>query len=101
MNRAIAVLLPVLLLAGCTAPDAEDAYLSTVRENIPGLEEVADADLTELAQNVCDTFDDRGFAEGMPLLVEQVTQAGFTAEDAGVIAGSAVGAYCPEYSEEF
>lgn len=98
MKRAIVVLLPVLLLAGCSAPSADDAYLSTVRESIPAFEDAPDDELIELGKGICDLFDDYGFDAGFD---EFVSESGESSDSAGAVAGAAVGAYCPEYADEF
>jgi hypothetical protein len=101
MRRAIAVLLPVLLLTGCapTTPDA--AYLASVRESIPALQGVADDELTSLGHSVCDLFDAKSFDAGMVSVIVQMKKIGLTAKDAGAIAGAATGAYCQKYSSDF
>ena len=100
MKRAVAVLLSVLLLTGC-APSADGAYLSTVRENVPALADAADAELTEVGQQVCDMLDDRGFEDGMVEFIRIAKESGLDASEAGTLAGAASAAYCPEHADNF
>jgi hypothetical protein len=101
MKRALVVLVSVLLLTGCAAPTADSAYLSTVRESIPALADVPDEDLTGLGAKVCDLFDTGGFTDGLTEFIARAKDYGFTAKEAGGIAGAATAAYCPEYSDGF
>jgi hypothetical protein len=100
MKRAVALLLPVLLLTGC-AGTADSAYLSTVRENVPALAEAADDELTRVGQQVCGMFDDRGFEDGMVEFIRVAKESGLSASEAGTVAGAASAAYCPEHADNF
>ena len=99
MKRAIAVLLPALLLVGCAAQSAEGAYLSTLRASIPALREVPDADLIDLGKNLCELLDAGGYYDGMAEFIEQAESSGLNADNTGDIARAAITAYCPEYSD--
>jgi hypothetical protein len=101
MKRLIAVLLPVLLLTGCAAPSAEDAYVSLVREGVPALAEAGTAELTKVGHQVCDILKDRGFTDGMVEFIRIAKESGLTAAEAGRVAGAASVAYCDEYADEF
>jgi hypothetical protein len=101
MKRALAVLVPVLLLTGCAAPTPDDAYLSTVRESIAAVASSPDEDLIRLGNQVCDLFDAGGFTDGMIELIRLAKENGMTAAEAGKLAGAATGAYCPEYADNF
>ena len=100
MRRALVVLLPVLLLAGCaSSPDA--TYLSSVRQGIPALVEVPDKDLTHLGHQLCDALDTRGFDDGMAMFITESAKAGLNADNVRNISRAAVTAYCPEFSDDF
>ena len=101
MKRALAVLVPVLLLAGCSAAPADNAYLSTVRESVPALADLPDDELEDIGQQVCGILDDRGFDAGMVEFVRIAKEVGLSASDAGKVAGAASGTYCPEHANNF
>lgn len=98
MIPAVALL---LALSGCAAETPDSAYLSTLRESVPALSDVPDDELTGLGHQVCEMFDQQGFGTAMPKFIKQADGAGISSSGAGLIAGSAVGAYCPEYSNNF
>jgi hypothetical protein len=100
MKRAVALLLPALLLVGC-APTTDDAYLSTVRENVPALAEAADEELTKVGHQVCGMFEDRGFEDGMVEFIRVAKESGLSASEAGAVAGAASAAYCPDHADNF
>ena len=74
----------------------DDAFMSTVRESIPGLRDAPDADVIALGHKVCDFFDEYGIEKGFPELIKNMG-----GDEAASISGPAVGAYCPEYSDYF
>lgn len=98
---APALVVVVLALTGCASQTPDEAYLSTVRGEVPALNDVADSELTGLGKSVCDLFEQQGFTVGMPSFVKSASDAGISAEGAGLIAGAATGTYCPEFSENF
>lgn len=94
----------LLSLTGCSGgQSADDAFVSTVRESVdvPAVEQATDSDLIGLGKAVCQTLKDDGFEDGLPRFIDQAAGYGIGASDAGGIAGSAVGAYCPEFSDSF
>jgi hypothetical protein len=102
MKRAMAVLVPVLLLlTGCAAPSVDDAYVSVVREGVPALADAGAAELTKLGHQVCDILEDRGFEAGLTEFIRIAKETGITAAEAGHVAGAASVAYCDEYADEF
>lgn len=105
MKRTATAVSAVLLLAltGCGSPSPDQAFVSTVRESVtvPAVSEASDEDIVLLGNTVCDTFENVGFEDGLPMFIENAKGYGLTAKDAGAISGAAVGAYCPEFSDEF
>lgn len=90
----------VLTLTGCASggATADDAYLSTVRETAPDLAGTPDddAELIRIGQRMCEMFDEYGYDEAYEAVVTDATDP----TQAAVVAGAAVGAYCPEFSDE-
>jgi hypothetical protein len=75
----------------------DELYLSTVREGADSFAGIDDATLIEFGQAVCTGFDSGAtFAElaamGLDTTLDNI--------DLGYTMGVAVGAYCPEYSDE-
>lgn len=101
MKRAVAVLLPALLLTGCAPATVDSAYVSTVRESVPALAELPDEELTKIGHQVCGMLDDRGFEDGMVEFIRVAKTVGMTAGEAGSVAGAASAAYCTEHADEF
>lgn len=105
MKRTAIVVVAALLLAltGCGSPSPDQAFVDTIRESVqaPVVADATDADIIDLGTNVCETFENVGFNEGLPLFIQKAKGYGLTAKDAGAISGAAVGAYCPEFSANF
>lgn len=99
MRRAMILLLPLLLLTGCSAPTPDTAFVSTVKESVPVLADSNDQELVALGEQVCALFDDYGFDAGFVEIVSEWKDAGISTGEAGTIIGAATGAYCPEYSD--
>jgi hypothetical protein len=90
-----------LVLTGCTAETPDSAYLSTLREAEPALVDVPDEALIGLGKSACDIFEKEGFDRGFATLVAKSEDNGISSAGAGMVAGAATGAYCPEYASEF
>lgn len=103
MSRALALLLPVLLLTGCAPPSAEAVYLSMVKDStLMQLKEVPDDDdIKEMGRDFCAYLEAEGFEDGMAYFIANFQALGLTADKAGDIGRAAIGAYCPEYSSYF
>jgi len=102
MSRALALLLPVLLLTGCAPPSAEAVYLSIVNDSTLQLKEVPDDDdIKEMGRDFCAYLNAEGFEDGMSDFIDNLQALGLTADKAGDIGRAAIAAYCPAYSRYF
>jgi hypothetical protein len=68
--------------------------IDVIHEQAPDLINISDFQLIQLIHAACNDFTqgdsfDEALADGM--------QAGFSAEDTGVLIGVGIGAFCPEY----
>lgn len=97
---ALCATLIALAVSGCStsAGNPDEAYLSAVRETAPELAGTPedDAELIRLGKQMCDLFDQYGYETAY----ERVVTGATNPTQASVVAGAAVGAYCPEFSEE-
>lgn len=80
-----------------TGGEIDDLYVGQLREDIPGATVgVSDDLLIEAGHTFCGGFDD-----GLTFydMFKTGIDNGLTAEEIGVMVGSAIAAYCPEHSD--
>lgn len=90
-----------IALAGCAQTSPADAFISSVRESVPQFAEATSAEITDLGEQVCGVIDAGDGYDGLVAFIEDAKQSGLSATEAGSVAGAAVAAYCPEFSELF
>lgn len=78
--------------------DRDRAYLHQIRGLMPGLIKVDDRIVLAAGQSICDYWDAGGH-DFRTLALTTVAQ-GFTAEEAGLLIGSATAQLCPEHLDE-
>lgn len=94
------LLLLLIVLTGCSgAADTDASYVAEVRKGIPALEEVPEADLTELGKNFCEAFKRDGVDEGLDTAIESGNRNGLSLSDVSTLVRAAIPAYCPEFSD--
>lgn len=106
----IGLALVVSLSTGCSqtselssfeqAPDSrttEERFLDTIHQTQPSTQNYDDDAVVGVAKLACDVFDEGGTSDD---LLSAVLQTDFGVEDAGVIIGAGVGAFCPEHTSK-
>lgn len=79
-----------------TSESTDEKYLRLTREH--GLSLMSDAQLLELGHNVCATLDT---GASVREVISGLLDSGVaTADEAGGLVGTAVGAYCPQYTSD-
>lgn len=79
------------------AKTTDERFLDTVHSTRPSTLQYDDDAVIDVAHLACDVFDDGGTTED---LLDAVLQTGVDVQDAGVIVGAGVGAYCPEHNSK-
>lgn len=97
LTTSLSGLLVAIALAGCaTAADAEQEFLTAVRESLDT--GFSDSELIGVARGACDAVAAGG---GQQALQQLILGSGLSPYDYGVVAGHGVTHLCPDQSDAF